>query len=168
MFHVRHEMGVKHLGGALRMAGFQVSYEPPLHDFLPQGMAGSMRLDIMARRGTKVMGIDFTRVATDLQVSETNKRAKYSGWYQAMGVPFHPVAVSTLGCPGPASSELLEWLVGQVTTSDHPHAARNPRAHLSGCFQFGQARALRFVSRKLLSRSQAFVAVGSGSNQGQH
>lgn len=141
IFSCRHELGLKCIGHLLHKIGFQIRYEMPLSEMIPG--AGQLRLDILARRGNQMMGLDFTQTtAHTLASKETEKRNKYGSLVESLEIPFHPIAISSTGSVGPLTSVWLDWLIGQLITCDHPTRPLNPRAFLSGSFVFNQALAL--------------------------
>ena len=155
VFSVRHEQGLKRIGQMLHRVGFQVRYEVMLRDHVPGG--NQMRMDIVATRGSQRFAIDFTHISSNrLEEAELKKRNKYSTLCSQWGVPFQPVAVSVTGAVGPSSRSWLDWLVGQLSESSHPGVPGNPRAFLSGAFQFNQASGLIRSRQRALARANLF------------
>jgi hypothetical protein len=141
IFHERHSRAIAETTKALRWAGWTVSAtEPLLSNHVPN--AANKRLDIIAEKGHRQIGIDFQCTSqNNLTQNEAHKTEKYRTECQAMNIDFQPVIIHTSGAAGPSTSVFLEAICNQIRTSNHIHAPRNPRAYLSGSYQFAQALA---------------------------
>jgi hypothetical protein len=144
IFHERHSRAIAETTKALRWAGWTVSAtEPLLSNHVPN--AANKRLDIIAEKGHRQIGIDFQCTSQNhLTQNEAYKTEKYRTECQAtwkFGLPAHH-HIHTSDAAGPSTSVFLEAICYQIRTSDYIHAPRNPRAYLSGSYQFAQALTL--------------------------
>jgi len=155
IFHERHNRAIAETTKALRWAGWSITAtEPLLSDHVPN--AANKRLDIVASKGHRNIGIDFQCTGqTTLSNNEAHKSEKYRTECQAMDLDFQPIIIHTSGAAGPRTAVFLEAICNQIRTSNHVHAPKNPRAYLSGSYQFAQALTLISYSHRTIHRLAA-------------